>query len=90
MSTQEATIRNTDLWTKYFQDEWSRWWNPLGAADGGAPVAQVAEGTAARVAGFLTLVAAGPIAWMYNANQIEEIRPAAGEAELEPVEEPAA
>ena len=60
----EATIANADLWTRYFQDEWSRWLAPFGGrAD--APVSQMAEGTAARVASFLTLVAAGPIAWLY-------------------------
>ena len=59
----EATIANADLWTRYFQNEWARWLAPFGE-----PAAQVAEGTGARVASFLTLVAAGPIAWMYNAN----------------------
>ena len=29
---------------------------------------EVAEGTAARVAGFLTLIAAAPIAWLFDAN----------------------
>ncbi len=65
METHEApTVANADLWTRYFQDEWSFWLNPLGAGAG----TPVAEGTAARVAGFLTLVAAGPIAWLYNSN----------------------
>ncbi len=63
VTTQESTIANADLWTRYFQNEWSRW---LAPADSTASA--MAEGTGARVASFLTLVAAGPIAWLYNAN----------------------
>ena len=67
MDPQESTVANADLWTKYFRDEWSRWMTPTrGGAD--SPMAAVAESTAASVAGFLTLVAAGPIAWLYSAN----------------------
>ena len=65
MDQQETTIRNADLWTRYFADEWGRWLDPMGTS---APVSEIAEGTGARVAGFLTLLAAGPIAWLYNAN----------------------
>ena len=61
VTTQESTIANADLWTRYFQNEWSRWLTP---ADSTASA--MAEGTGARVASFLTLVAAGPIAWLYN------------------------
>ncbi len=61
----EATVANADLWARYFQDQWSRWLDPFGVL-AAAPVSQVAQGTAARVASFLTLVAAGPIAWMYG------------------------
>lgn len=67
MSTQEATVLNADLWSRYFQNQWSSFLNPFGVP-AQAPVSEMAEGTAARVAGFLTLVAAGPIAWMYSAN----------------------
>ena len=59
MTAEQTTVANADLWTKYFQDQWSAWPSPASA---------VAEGTAARVAGFLTLVAAGPIAWLCNTN----------------------
>src|SRR5581483_11938037 len=65
METHEPTTANADLWAKYFQEEWGRWFRPFGAT-GQTPVAQVAEGTAARVASFLSLVAAGPIAWLYS------------------------
>jgi len=41
---------------------------PVVGLGSGAPVTEIAEGTAARVAGFLTLVAAGPIAWLYTSN----------------------
>ncbi len=70
MTPQESTVANADLWTKYFQDEWSRWLDPfnLRAAD---TVTPVAEGTGARVAGFLSLVAAGPIAWLYSSNNAQ-------------------
>lgn len=75
VNTQDSTIANTDLWARYFQDQWSNWLNPLGVP-AESPVAQVAEGTAARVAGFLTLIASGPIAWLYNSKyDVAEIRP---------------
>ena len=44
-------------------------------ARGDAAVSQVAEGTAARVASFLTLVAAGPIAWLYATSAAERGAP---------------
>ena len=64
---ESSTIANTDLWSKYFQDEWNRFLNPFGRPSA-SPVNQIADGTAARVASFLTFVAAGPIAWLYNSN----------------------
>lgn len=64
---ESSTIANTDLWSKYFQDEWSRFLNPFGRPTS-SPVNQIADGTAARVASFLTFVAAGPIAWLYASN----------------------
>ena len=67
MSTQEATVLNADLWSRYFQNQWSSFLNPFGVP-AQAPVSEMAEGTAARVASFLTFVAAGPIAWMYSTN----------------------
>jgi hypothetical protein len=81
VSTQDSTIANADLWTRYFQNEWSRWLTPADSA-----VSAVAEGTAARVAGFLTLVAAGPIAWLYSANapQVTPIRTEPAEETAEP------
>jgi hypothetical protein len=63
MDPHDSTVANADLWSRYFQEQWSPWLSPLGAQ--GRPVA---DGTAARVASFLTLVAAGPIAWLYSAN----------------------
>jgi hypothetical protein len=88
MTQQESTIANADLWTRYFQNEWSRWSSPSDTS-----VSAVAEGTAARVASFLTLVAAGPIAWLYssNSNNVTPIREDAAPAaftgdELESVE----
>jgi hypothetical protein len=81
MSEQHAstTIANADLWSRYFQNEWGRW------ASADSPVSELAEGTAARVASFLTLVAAGPIAWLYAAN---EPRPAKITGEPAHIEHP--
>jgi len=76
VNSHEATVANTDLWTAYFQQEWSRWFDPFGLG-AQSPVSGVAEGAAARVAGFLTLVAAGPIARMFASN---DFAPAAREA----------
>lgn len=65
MTTQhEATIANADLWAHYFREQWGRWLTPFGVP-AASPMSQVADGAAARVASFLTLVAAGPIAWLY-------------------------
>jgi hypothetical protein len=93
MTAHEPTIANADLWTKYFRDQWSPW---LG--QGSAESAAVAAGTAARVASFLTLVAAGPIAWLYSSNEpeatsVRTLVPAQGAwaaDEMESIEEPAA
>ena len=60
MKVQNSTVANTDLWSRYFQDQW-------GSRQ--SPTSEIAEGTAARVAEFFTLVAAGPIAWLYNTRQ---------------------
>ena len=68
-NAQDTTVANADLWSRYFQNEWSRWFAPSDSA-----ATAVAEGTAASVASFLTLVAAGPIAWLYNANAPTPIR----------------
>lgn len=75
---ESSTIANTDLWSKYFQDEWSRFLNPFGRP-ATSPVNQIADGTAARVASFLTFVAAGPIAWLYNSNDSRPAPTAADE-----------
>lgn len=66
----EATIANADLWAHYYREQWGRWLAPFGAG-AAAPLAQVADGAAARVASFLTLVAAGPIAWLYARSAAE-------------------
>jgi len=67
MKEHETTVANADLWSKYFQDEWSRMLNPFGRpAD--SPINKLAEGTGARVANWFSLVAAGPIAWLYTTN----------------------
>jgi len=74
MPTQDPTVANADLWARYFQDQWRQFLNPLGMpAD--SPVAQIAEGTAAQVATWVNLLAAGPIAWLYstNAPQVTQI-----------------
>jgi hypothetical protein len=74
MTPQEATVANTDIWAHYFEQQWSRWLDPFGLA-----TKEVTHGNAARVAGFLTLVAAGPIAWMFAANapQVVPLKPRA-------------
>jgi hypothetical protein len=85
----ETTVANADLWSKYFQDEWSKVLNPFGRpAD--SPINKIAEGTGARVANWFSLVAAGPIAWLYatNPNPVEspsdeEAEHAAEELELD-------
>jgi hypothetical protein len=91
VSQHESTIANADLWSKYFQDQWSPW---IGRRDD--PVAQVAAGTGARVANLLTLVAAGPVAWLYaNSAMRAPLRPLTlvpppdGGYELESVEDAA-
>lgn len=86
ITAEEPTVANADLWTRYFQDQWNAW--------GPGPSA-VAEGTAARVAGFLTLVAAGPIAWLYSANTsnvtpLRDEAPRIASGDMESVEDSAA
>ena len=66
----EATIANAALWSHFLHEQWGRWLAPLGS-QAEAPGTQIVEGTAARVASFLTLVAAGPIAWLYATSAAE-------------------
>ena len=77
ITAPEPTAANADLWARYFQDQWRGFLNPLGLPEN-SPVAQIAEGTAARVANFLTAVAGGPIAWLYAENA-PNVRPLAPE-----------
>ncbi|MBI5289028.1 MAG: hypothetical protein HY873_08645 [Chloroflexi bacterium] len=92
MTQQDSTIANADLWSKYFQEQWSAWLRPFAGSD--APT--VAAGAGARMANLLTLVAAGPIAWLYanNAPNVTPIRPERPATdyshEMESVEEHAA
>ena len=69
----EPTAQTADMWAKYFEEQWRPWLAPLGSR---TPVSQLAEGTAARVAGFLALVVGGPIAWLYASNVAEQAQPA--------------
>jgi hypothetical protein len=92
VNQQESTIANADLWAKYFHEQWA-WLKPLAGPD----AVTVAAGAGARIANFLTLVAAGPIAWMYTnsaSSNITPLRPSLARvdagADLESVEEHAA
>jgi hypothetical protein len=67
LDAPEPTAANADLWATYFRNEWRRWLSPFGGPSI-APVEEVADGTAARVAGLLSLVAAPTIGWMYRSN----------------------
>jgi hypothetical protein len=60
VAAPEPVTDNADLWAKFFRDQWG--------ASSGSPAAQIAEGTAARVANFVTFLAAGPIALLYGSN----------------------
>jgi hypothetical protein len=66
----DPTIANTAIWSHYLQEQWGRWLAPPGSR-AGTPGSQIIEGTAARVASFLTLMAAGPIAWLYATSAAE-------------------
>ena len=64
VSHEQTTIANADLWSHYFTREWSRWLDPLGLSTPARR--QLAQGTGARIAGLLSLTAAGPLAWLYG------------------------
>jgi len=68
----DPTIQTADMWAKYLKDQWRPWLEPLGPQ---TPLSQIAEGTAARMAGFLALVVGGPIAWLYASNFAEHPEP---------------
>jgi hypothetical protein len=61
MPVQDATAANVALWAHYFDNQWGRLLEPLGQAD-------VAHAIASAVAGWLALVTAPQIAWMYANN----------------------
>lgn len=79
MDAPEPTAANADLWATYFRNEWGRWLSPF-AGPSIAPVDEVAEGAAARVAGLLSLFAAPTIGWMYR-NSAPHITSERSEAE---------
>jgi hypothetical protein len=85
MKDHETTIANADLWSKYFQDEWSRWLQPFGAPRAESSMSGLAAGTGARVASWISLVAAGPIAWLYTTNPspVEQLTPDTEDADDE-------
>lgn len=92
MEQQHSTIANADLWAKYFHDQWA-WLQPIAGPDS----VTVAAGAGARIANFLTLVAAGPVAWMYAnsaSRNVTPLRPVLAHvdssSDLESVEEHAA
>ena len=68
----EPTVQTADMWAKYFEEQWRPWLAPLGPR---TPLSQLAEGTAARVAGFLAVVVGGPIAWLYASNFADHAEP---------------
>jgi len=63
LEPHETTVANADLWGKYFERQWA-WLAPVAGPD----AAQVAAASGARIANLLTLIAAGPIAWLYASN----------------------
>jgi len=64
-AAHDTTTANAALWAHYIEQQWGRWLRPFGAS---TPVAELADGAAARIAGWLTLFAAGPIGWLYAAS----------------------
>jgi hypothetical protein len=61
MPVQDATAANVALWAQYLDDEWGRLLGPLGQAD-------AAHAMASAVAGWLAIVTAPQIAWLYEEN----------------------
>lgn len=61
-----STAANADLWTSYLHSEWSRW-TRKGEQPGifGQAAPSAIDTIAGQVAAYLTLVAAGPLAWLY-------------------------
>lgn len=94
MTTQDSTVANADLWSKYFEDQWRGWLTPLA----GPEAARVAAANGARIANVLTMVAAGPVAWLYasstpkaNVAQLRVVERTSSWADVEDgLEEPAA
>ncbi len=84
----DPAIANADLWSAYFQQQWRAFLNPFGVR-AESPVAQLADGAAARISGFLTLLAAGPIAWLFEANAPQVSALARRDAIAHPVAIPA-
>lgn len=77
----EPTVQTADMWAKYLEEQWRPWLAPLGPE---TPLSQLAQGTAARVAGLLAVVVGGPIGWLYASNfaqHAEPVRVAAADRE---------
>ena len=72
MTQQESTIANSDLWCTYLKKQWSFWLDPFGLLANSSTPDLIADGVAARISNLLTLVAFGPIAWLYQTSAIPD------------------
>src|SRR5947199_4006220 len=63
MPVQDATASNAALWTSYFNQEWSRLLEPIGQQ-------YAAQMLGASIAGWLAVVTAPQIAWIYERNAV--------------------
>jgi hypothetical protein len=61
MPVQDATAANVALWAHYLDDEWGRLLGPFGQMD-------AAHAMASAVAGWLAILTAPQIAWLYEDN----------------------
>ncbi|MDP9238831.1 MAG: hypothetical protein M3P30_15765 [Chloroflexota bacterium] len=61
MPVQDATAANAALWSHYFENEWGRLLEPIGQQ-------YAAQMLGAGIAGWLAIITAPQIAWLYERN----------------------
>ena len=70
MTQHESTVANSELWCKFLREQWSFWFDPFGLLVNSSTPDLLADRVAARIANLLTLVAFGPVAWLYQSSAV--------------------
>jgi hypothetical protein len=66
MNPTETLEANEAIWSHYLRSQTHSWLDPLGLLGRSSVGREVLDADASRIAGFLSAIAAGPFARLYN------------------------